>query len=204
MVQRESERFLRRGRRSRLDIPARRGREVRDRFGHTPEHEDRADPGGEEHGEPCGRGVFRPLVVTAESHVPEPADTDPDEKNEEDRDTGDVEPPQVGHDPIRRGIENGIDPVPEEKCGRHERDDRGDGNEEYCRVRFQPQFIRKLFEHERPRSQHPGTPTGRVVVCRSSAPTRAAKPLPGWGENTSLPAGMSAGASTQDRQCKRP
>ena len=70
VVERQGHRLSRRVLGAGLDTGEGRGGEVGDRLGDTPEHEDGADAGGEQHGKPGGVAVIRPGVIRAQANAP--------------------------------------------------------------------------------------------------------------------------------------
>src|SRR5699024_2075071 len=115
----------------------------------APEHEDRADAGGEEHGEPGAIGMLRGFVVGAELRSPVAGGGDVDEERDEDGDAEDVEPAEVRQQPIRGHGDGRVESVSEEDRPEDEDDDHGGGGEEDGRVRSQPECIVQSVEHVR-------------------------------------------------------
>ena len=115
------------GRRARFDAEGstRWIAEVADGFGNAPEHEDRADAGGEEHGEPGAIGMLRGFVVGAELRSPVAGGGDVDEERDEDGDAEDVEPAEVRQQPIRGDRDTGVELIGEEDRPEDEDDDHG-------------------------------------------------------------------------------
>lgn len=137
------------GGRSRFDTEgsARWVAEVADGFSDTPEHEDRADAGGEEHGEPGAVGVLRRFVIGTEFRSPIPGGGDVDEECDEDCDTEDVEPSEVRQQPIRGDRDARVELVGEEDRPEDEDDNHGRRGEEYGRVGSESKCVVQLNEH---------------------------------------------------------
>src|SRR5699024_7559036 len=123
--------------------------EVADGFGHTPEHEDRSDAGGEEHREPGTVRMFGRFVVGPELRSTVPRGREVDEEAEEDSDAEDVEPAEVRQQPVRGHGDRRVESVGEEDRPEDEDDDHGGGGEEDGRVRSEPEGIVQSVEHER-------------------------------------------------------
>ncbi len=150
VVEREVHRVDGRGRGAGLDPERRSARrlpEVADRLGDAPEHEDRADAGGEQHREPGEAAVLGRLVVGPELDPPEPADGDEDQEGEEDRDPEDVEPPELREQPVGGGGDRGVERFGEGDRRDDEEDDHPRGAEEDRRRGAQAQGVVQSGQH---------------------------------------------------------
>lgn len=73
-----------------------------------PEHQDRPDAPGEEHGEPGEVAVGRAVVVVTEADVAELGERDDEEEGEPERYPEDEEPAEVRHHPRSAQGEDGV------------------------------------------------------------------------------------------------